>query len=62
MLSSETAGILMMVTLVISAVMMPMAYVAKHRWHDIRLTRTLSAAGVASMAAFMLLAYFYLPG
>ena len=61
MLSYEAARALMLITLIVSAAAMPLAYVAKHRWYNLRLTRTLSVVGVASMVTFMALAYLYLP-
>lgn len=55
------ARIAILITLSICVIVMPLAYVAKHRWGNMELTQKLSAVGVASMLVFLALVYRYIP-
>ncbi len=61
MLSFEAARVLMLITLIISAAIMPLAYVAKHRLYNKHLTQTLSIIGTISVIMFISLAIYYMP-
>jgi hypothetical protein len=61
MIPEGLARTLMLVTLVICVLVMPLAYVAKHRWNNRRLTQGLSTVGIVSMLIFIALVYNYLP-
>jgi uncharacterized membrane protein YcfT len=61
MVSFEAARVLMLITLIISVAIMPLAYIAKHRWYNKRLTQTLSTIGTISVIIFISLAIYYMP-
>ena len=61
MLPDEIAWPVIVVTLSVCAIVMPLAYVAKHRWHNLGLTRSLSAVGIISALILMVVGYSYLP-
>ena len=61
MLPDDVAYILILISLAVAVAVNPLAYIAKHRWRNKRLTQGLSVVGVIATLIFIILVWPYIP-